>query len=174
VSSKALRAWPAWTTTKLLYTQTDGPSEQPEPRPQAFRIYDAASVTSQTLTVENASITDVTHVLIAPGEVAFVTSMRDGARVPCVALANQKSGVYRRECRAGPGAITKDMIVMMYFGADNLVRLNGALSRITRVRAGMIRLLPGDPSPVGTWMAVVPPVRGAKIILTVRPSGQGE
>lgn len=168
VSNKAIKVWPGWTRTKLPYTQPEGDSPTGE---QLLRIYDAPAATSRTLAVEKAAFTDLTSVLLDSGDIALVLTMQDSNGVPWIALANEKSGVYRRERYAAPGAISKNMVEIRHFNPEDLSRANGDVSRIPPSSLSLIRLMPADPSPVGSWVAAI---AGRNVTLTLRPGGSAE
>jgi hypothetical protein len=173
VSNRAIEVWPAWVATKLLFSQQAVAADGSPVQEQELRIYDAPSTTSKTLTVEKGSITAVTHVLLGGGDIGFVISVLDSERVPWVVLANDKVGVYRRERLAAPGAITNDSVELRHFNPEDLTRANGEIAKIPPSRMSRVRLLPGDPSPIGNWVATLTAAGGASrsVSLTLYPGG---
>ncbi len=177
ISNKAIRVWPGWAATKLLYAQPATMNSAFEKvqsgEGQELRIYDAPSTTSSTLTVEKGAITAVTHVLLGPGEVGFVISTLDTDRVPWVVLANNKVGVYRRIRLASPGPITGDSVELRHFDLEDLTRANGEIAKIPPSRTSRVRLLRGEVSPIGNWVGNLPAASAPSrnITLTLYPGG---
>jgi hypothetical protein len=173
VSSQAIRAWNGWNATVLLYTRPSGHNQG-----QALLIYDAPTARSRILTTEKLPITDITHVMLAGRENGFVISMRESGSkgAPWVALANERTGVYRREPYATPGPIHNDTVQIRHFSKEDIERAGSDLAILPPVRTSTVRLVPGIPSPLGTFVANLPAADapGRKITLTVQPGGTAE
>jgi hypothetical protein len=149
ISNQALKAWKGWNPTVLLYTQPR-PGAAGNPGGEALVVYDATLASSRVLTTEQSKVVDVTCVLLQNNEYSLVIAMRDSqSGAPSVALANTKSGVYRRQALASVGAIVNDTVELRHFTEEEVARAKGDLAIMTPTHVSSAKLVAGAPSPVG-------------------------